>query len=772
VTASPAAKAAGASTQTLDARLHDDLAALSGVYDDLANRLRDEPQLDVAKLYLTEYPDSTRNDAGAHCSAILDDVIPLATVIVGGVLTPAIVAVLSVAFPWLPVAVLTAIVAGVANGVVPPFGVFDDEVAWAGDTVLPAGGASADHGLNHVIAEAVQAHAHDDVPWELVSGISEDFRGAGPGSGGVGHGYCASNSWIRNASDSNALQGPYNILIHNGTKGTLHPNAAGHTDYAAHIYDHLKNLLPPTSGPAPQAPQFFVSDVNSVANSAADPAGMTTVQSVAGTNGWLTGCSPAGANCPAASPRAVEQVVARVAGTTTVRGAGLTINGAEVDCASGSGLPNGVSCQQALLAGGQLIKWSLQFAADGIYRLNATVTSGDDGVGSVGREVKVDLHNPVGPTASPQSSSAPVNGWHRSAVTVTFDVPDPAGGSGLQGVGLQGVQYKVDGGAWTLASALSQIPAGAPVDQAQVVVTGDGTHTLVYRSIDVGGRTSPDATATIKIDQTKPVVACGGPDGNWHAADATIGCTATDATSGLADTTDATLSVTTAVAAGSETANAATVSRTVCDIATNCATIDPIAGNKVDKKGPTISVTTPQAATYTLHQTVGSSYSCADGGSGVNACTGTVPNGNNIDTATNGTKTFAVHAADNVANTSDASVTYQVGYGVCALYDQTKAHKAGSTVPIKLQLCDINASNLSAAAVTVHATGLVKVDNTASSSVDGTSAANPDNDFRYDAGLAGYVYNLKTTGLTTGTWKLNFTTTGDGVSHAVVFDIR
>ena len=100
------------------------------------------------------------------------------------------------------------------------------------------------------------------------------------------------------------------------------------------------------------------------------------------------------------------------------------------------------------------------------------------------------------------------------------------------------------------------------------------------------------------------------------------------------------------------------------------------------------------------------------------------------------------------------------------------AHKAGSTVPIKLQLCDVNASNMSDPAVTVHATGLVKVDNSASSSVDTTSAANPDNDFRYDVGLGGYIYNLRTTGLTTGTWKLNFTTTGDGVSHAVLFDIR
>jgi hypothetical protein len=766
VTASPAAKAAGATTQTLDARLHDDIAALPGIYDDLANQL-DATDLDVAKLYVSEYPDSTRNNAGAHCSAMLDDVIPLSTVIVGGAIAAAV---LAVTYPWVLPAVF---VAAVASGVLPPFGIFDDEVAWAGDAALPAGDANADHGLNRAIADAAQAHVHNRVPWELVGGIADDFRGTGARSNGVGHGYCASNSWIRSADESNTMQGPYNIAIHGDTKGTLHPNAAGHTDYAAHIYDHLKDLLPPTSGPGPQTPQFFLSDVNSVANTAADPAGVTTVQSVVGGNGWLTGCTPTGSNCPAASPRAVEQIVARVANTTTVRGAGLTINGQAVDCAAGTGLPDGVSCQQTVLPGGQVFKWSLQFTADGIYRLNATVTADDDGVGSIGREVKVDLHDPVGPSASPQSASAPVNGWHRSAVTVTFDVPDPGnGGSGLQGVGLQGIQYKLDGGAWTPAAAQSQLPAGTPLDQAQVVVTADGTHTLVYRSIDVAGRTSPDATTTIKIDQTAPSVSCGAPDGNWHAADATIGCTAIDATSGLADPTGATLTVATAVAPGSETADAPTVGRTVCDVATNCATINPIRGNKVDKKAPTITVTTPKAATYTVHQNVAAAYSCADSGSGVDSCTGTAPNGSNIDTTTNGTKTITVHAVDHVANSSDASVTYQVGYGICALYDQTKSHKAGSTVPIKLQLCDVNTANMSSSAVTVHATGLVKVDNSASSSVDATSAANPDTDFRYDASLAGYIYNLKTTGLTTGTWQLNFTTTGDGVSHAVTFDVR
>ena len=41
--------------------------------------------------------------------------------------------------------------------------------------------------------------------------------------------------------------------------------------------------------------------------------------------------------------------------------------------------------------------------------------------------------------------------------------------------------------------------------------------------------------------------------------------------------------------------------------------------------------------------------------------------------------------------------------------------------------------------------------------LDDSGNANPDFDSRYDAALEGYIFNLKTTGLTTGTYNLNFT---------------
>jgi hypothetical protein len=115
-------------------------------------------------------------------------------------------------------------------------------------------------------------------------------------------------------------------------------------------------------------------------------------------------------------------------------------------------------------------------------------------------------------------------------------------------------------------------------------------------------------------------------------------------------------------------------------------------------------------------------------------------------------------------------------YAICPLYDQDKAHRLGSTVPIKLQLCDAVGTNLSAANIVVQATGLTKHDNTVSPVEDSGSANSPDDNFRYDASLGGdggYIYNLSTKGLSTGTWVLSFTVDGDDDgTYMVRFDVK
>ena len=147
-------------------------------------------------------------------------------------------------------------------------------------------------------------------------------------------------------------------------------------------------------------------------------------------------------------------------------------------------------------------------------------------------------------------------------------------------------------------------------------------------------------------------------------------------------------------------------------------------------------------------------------------------NNSNIDTASPGSKTFSVNANDNAGNASNQSVSYKVSYNICVLFDQSKSYKLGSTVPIKLQLCDAKSVNFSSAGIVVHTTGLAQKDSTASVDVADSGNANPDNDFRYDATLNGYIFNLSTKGLATGTWLLNFNVSGDPISHSVQFDVK
>lgn len=182
-----------------------------------------------------------------------------------------------------------------------------------------------------------------------------------------------------------------------------------------------------------------------------------------------------------------------------------------------------------------------------------------------------------------------------------------------------------------------------------------------------GGQSGSGILASAEIfatDATPPQVSCGAADGVWHNSDVTIACTASDPESGLANAADANFNLTSNVPIGTETANAATNSRQVCNTVGGCATAGPITGNKVDKKPPTITITSPAAnATYQLNASVGASYACGDGGSGVASCQEPVANASPIDTSSTGTKTFTVTSTDNVGHPSALNVTYSVVSG-------------------------------------------------------------------------------------------------------------
>ncbi len=353
-------------------------------------------------------------------------------------------------------------------------------------------------------------------------------------------------------------------------------------------------------------------------------------------------------------------------------------------------------------------------------------------------------------------------GWNNSDVNILLEASD-----GEDGSGVQDITYSATG-----TQSISQTTVSGA--SANFIITAEGETVISYFATDNAGNTEAAQTLIIKIDKLAPSVACGSADAAWHANDVSIPCTANDGVSGLADSGDGSFNLTTSVQANTETASASTDSRTVCDVADNCATAGPVSGNKIDKKAPTITITTPStSAVYLLNQAVAANFTCNDGGSGVGTCAGPVAHGSNIDTASAGSKTFTVNATDQVGNTAaPQSVSYSVGYGVVALYDQTKVHKSGSTVPIKIQIVDANGVNYSSASSLVQAISVTLISANSAGTPEDAGNSNPDLNFRYDASLGGYIFNLQTTGYAAGTYELHFVVAGDTTDHVVQFRIR
>ncbi len=127
------------------------------------------------------------------------------------------------------------------------------------------------------------------------------------------------------------------------------------------------------------------------------------------------------------------------------------------------------------------------------------------------------------------------------------------------------------------------------------------------------------------------------------------------------------------------------------------------------------------------------------------------------------------------ATTSSFSPFYfeRLGNKVKSLLDPTKAYKSGSTVPVKVQLLSSHGENISSAATPLVARGLRLIGGNTTSSVVDSGNANPDNNFRYDSGIEGYIYNLSTKGLTPGVYVLSFYSGSDRVYfYTVEFEVK
>src|SRR6266487_2363030 len=290
----------------------------------------------------------------------------------------------------------------------------------------------------------------------------------------------------------------------------------------------------------------------------------------------------------------------------------------------------------------------------------ATDGAGNDSA-STSFSGNVDTANPVS-VASANGGAYSSDTWTNQTVNVSLSATD-TGGSGVKQI-----VYSIDGGADVTTSGSSvAIPA----------FTTSGIHTVSFHAVDnVDNTESPNHSFVVKVDKTAPTVACGSADGLWHNDNVSIGCTASDGGSGLADSGDAGFSLSTTVDPGNETATASTGSRTVFDKAGNSTTGGPITNNKIDRNDPAslASATKGSPATsYTsdtwTNQTVTLTLSASDGGSGVKSIVYTINGGAAVTEssaskvltfASDGEFTVSFHAVDNVDNTESPNHSFVV----------------------------------------------------------------------------------------------------------------
>jgi hypothetical protein len=270
--------------------------------------------------------------------------------------------------------------------------------------------------------------------------------------------------------------------------------------------------------------------------------------------------------------------------------------------------------------------------------------------------------------------------WHGDNVTVTCTSGDA--GSGLANP-LADTNFKL-----STSVALGGSNAAAPTGSRSVC--------------DNVGNCTTVGPFTAKVDRKPPTGSClPAPDAVWHSADVAVTCMYSDPNSGLATPGSFTLS--THVPLGTSTTSAFTTAASVCDTVGNCVNAGPIGPWKVDKKNPSIVISTPTLnAVYTRGQAVTPGYTCYATGPAVTSCNGAVPRAGctavtpvgsyhctdaagSLNTASVGLKTFTVTAMDGV-HTATVSQNYYVTFNICPLFTGPLSAAAGG--PITVAACD------------------------------------------------------------------------------------
>jgi large repetitive protein len=310
---------------------------------------------------------------------------------------------------------------------------------------------------------------------------------------------------------------------------------------------------------------------------------------------------------------------------------------------------------------------------------------------------------------------------------------------------------------------------------------GLGTTTVSCSATDAAGnRSAPASFDVIVQDTIAPSVECAVADAYWHAANQSVVCEASDDGSGV-DPTSFTLS--TNVAAGTETADAQTGTHQACDAAGNCTPAGPVAGFKVDKKAPT-AITFHGAITDGASFDFGSvpaapTCSATDGGSGLKSCTVT-GHGTGV-----GNHTLEATATDNVGNEGTRTITFTVkpwspsgfyqpvdmsGTATASSGPIWNTVKNGSTVPLKFRVYAGPTELTSTSIVNVLSVNLVACTSGPEDIIE-TLSATVGTSLRYDTTGGQFIYNWQTPKLAGKCYKV-VVVTADGSQISAFFKLK
>jgi len=185
---------------------------------------------------------------------------------------------------------------------------------------------------------------------------------------------------------------------------------------------------------------------------------------------------------------------------------------------------------------------------------------------------------------------------------------------------------------------------------------------------------------------------------------------------------------------------------------------DSLGGISIDKTAPSIAIVTPaDGGSYVWTTPAAASYSCSDGLSGPDGCSGSVANGTNFVSLPAGSKTFTVTASDKAGNTASMTSGYTVAYAFTGFFQPVdmgagvfNVAKSGSSIPVKFKLGGNAGLNVFAsgypASTQVNCSSSADLD-----TIESTTTAN--NGLTYDASADQYVYVWKTNSAWSGTCR-------------------